>query len=50
MDYSKLALIIVKKLDRLGEIEIGTPFTDRNVEVVEELRDLIDIFTNSWND
>ena len=50
MDYSKLALIIVKKPDRLGEIEVGAPFTDRNVEVVEELRDLIDIFTNSWND
>ena len=32
MDYSKLARIIVKKLDRLGEIEVGTPFTDRNVE------------------
>ena len=50
MDYSKLALIKVKKLNRLGEIEVGAPFADRNVEVIEELRDLIDIFTNSWND
>ena len=50
MDYSKLALIIVKKLDRLSAIEVGSPFTDRNVEVIEELRALIDIFTNSWND
>ena len=50
MDYSKLYLIIVKKLNRLGEIEVGAPFTDRNVEVIEELRDLRDIFTNSWND
>ena len=50
MDYSKLALIIVKKLDRLGEIEVGAPFSERNVEVITELRDLIDIFTNSWND
>ena len=50
MDYSKLAVIIVKKLDRLSSIEVGAPFTDRDVEVTEELRDLIDIFTNSWDD
>ena len=49
MDYFKLALIIVKKLDRLGEIEVGAPFTDRNVDVILERRDLIDIFTSSWN-
>ena len=39
MDYSKLALIIVKKLDRLSVIEVGTPFNDRHIEVIEELRD-----------
>ena len=50
MDHSKLARVIVKKLDRLSVIEVGTPFTDRDVEMVAELRDLIDIFTNSWND
>ena len=50
MDYSKLAVIIVKKLDRLASMEVGDPFTDRNVEVIEELRDLIDIFTNNWPD
>mgnify|MGYP001452377177 FL=1 len=50
MDYGRLAVIIVKKLDKLAVIEVGTPFNDRHVEVIEELRDLIDIFTNSWTD
>ena len=50
MDYSKLALILVKKLDRFSVIEVGTPFSERHLEVIEELRDLIDIFTNSWTD
>ena len=50
MDFSKLAQVIWKKLDKLSAIELGTPFTAHQVELIEELRDLIDIFTHSWND
>lgn len=47
MDYTKLARLILKKLDLLSVIEIDTPFTARHLELVEEVHDLIDIFTSN---
>lgn len=49
MDWSKLAKIIVKKLNVLGELEIGNNITQSHLEAIEELADLIDLFTGWVN-
>ena len=49
MDWSKLAKIIVKKLNVLGELEIGNNIDQSHLEAIEELADLIDLFTGWVN-
>ena len=49
MDWSKLAKIIVKKLNVLGELEIGNNIDRSHLEAIEELADLIDLFTGWVN-
>ena len=49
MDWSKLARIIVKKLNVLGELETGMNINQSHIETIEELTDLIDLFTGWAN-
>ena len=46
MFYEKIAAIIFRELDVLTSIQVGSPFTDKHLEVEEELVELIDIFRN----
>jgi hypothetical protein len=49
MDWSKLARIIVKKLNVLGELETGMNINQSHIEAIEELTELIDLFTGWAN-
>ena len=49
MDWSKLARIIVKKLETLSEMQEGNSINRGHLEAIEELTDLIDLFTGWAN-
>ena len=49
MDWSKLARIIVKRIEILGELEKGTTIEQSHLDTIEELTDLIDLFTGWVN-
>ena len=49
MDWSKLARIIVKRLNALAELEKGDTINQAHIEAIEELADLIDLFTGWAN-
>ncbi len=52
MDWSKLARVIIKKLEVLSDLEEGSIIGQAHIEAVEELTELIDLFTgwanNQW--
>ena len=45
MDWSKLARVIIKKLEVLSDLEEGSIISQAHIEAVEELTELIDLFT-----
>jgi hypothetical protein len=49
MDWSKLARVILKKLNVLGELETGMVVNPSHIEAIEELTELIDLFTGWAN-
>ena len=49
MDWSKLARIIVKRIEILGELEKGMTINQSHLDTIEELTDLIDLFTGWVN-
>ena len=42
MDWSKLARVIIKKLEVLSDLEEGSIISQAHIEAVEELTELID--------
>ena len=49
MDWSKLARVILKKLHVLGELETGMVVNQSHIEAIDELTELIDLFTGWVN-
>ena len=49
MDWSKLARVILNKLHVLGHLETGMVVNQSHIEAIDELTELIDLFTGWVN-